>query len=137
MGKTASSPAYAGVAYRNADGELEFFYGINNMSNTDIPNILQEATAGNDSLISMMKNNLDNLDASEYLHSTGAGTHAEIFAVCDLLKKHPEANIDDFVVFVNYTKPFNKPASGHSFFTCPHCRAILKDFNILSNVEGF
>ena len=24
-----------------------------------------------------------------------------------------------------------------SFFTCPHCRAILKNFNILSNVEGF
>lgn len=137
LGKTAGSPAYAGVVYKNADGELEFFYGINNMDNTDIPDILQTATSGNDSLISKMKNNLDNLDPSEYLHSTGAGTHAEIYAVCDLLKKYPDANIDDFVVFVNYTKPFNQPATGHAFFTCPHCREILKDLNILSNVEGF
>jgi hypothetical protein len=46
-------------------------------------------------------------------------------------------NIDDFVVYVNYSKPTDKPAVGLSFFTCPHCREILKKLNILSNVEGF
>lgn len=46
-------------------------------------------------------------------------------------------NIDDFVVYVNYTDALAKPAVGLSFFTCPHCREILKDLNILSNVEGF
>ncbi len=46
-------------------------------------------------------------------------------------------NIYDFVVYVNYTDALAKPAVGKSFFTCPHCREILKDLNILSNVEGF
>ena len=46
-------------------------------------------------------------------------------------------NIDDFVVYVNYTDALAKPAFGKSFFTCPHCREILKKLNILSNVEGF
>lgn len=55
----------------------------------------------------------------------------------DLRDFTPEASIDDFVVYVTYTKPFDKPAAGHSFFTCPHCREILKALNILSNVEGF
>ena len=47
------------------------------------------------------------------------------------------ANIDDFVIYVNYSKPLNQTAKGHAFFTCPHCREILKGLNVLSNVEGF
>lgn len=30
-------------------------------------------------------------------------------------KKHPEATIDDFVVYVNYTKPTNAIATGQPF----------------------
>ncbi len=26
------------------------------------------------------------------------------------------------IVYVYYSKPVNKPANGHSFFTCPHAR---------------
>ena len=44
-------------------------------------------------------------------------------------------NIDDFVVYVNYTGGnINIPASEKPFYTCAHCKFILQDFNILSNV---
>ena len=45
--------------------------------------------------------------------------------------------LNTIYTLANMAKPFDKPAAGHSFFTCPHCREILKDLNILSNVEGF
>lgn len=130
-----ATPAVAGVAYRNANGELEFFYGVNN-SDGNAPKILKEFDIDS-ALLKQIKKNFDDLDPSIYAYTAGAGSHAEVYAVCEALQKHPYASIDDFVVYVNYSKPTDKPAVGLSFFTCPHCREILKDLNILSNVEGF
>lgn len=133
--KGKASPAVAGVAYRNHNGELEFFYGVNNDGGA-IPGILKK-TDTNSELLNKLQHNLNDLDDSIYEYSAGAGSHAEVYAVCELLKKYPDASADDFVVYVTFTKPFDKPAVGKSFYTCPHCYEILKDLNILSNVEGY
>ena len=65
------------------------------------------------------------------------GSQAEIYAVSEMLKEHPNATVDDFVIYVNYSRPYNAPTTGHSFYTCAHCKAILAGYNILTNVEGF
>lgn len=134
--KTKASPAYAGVAYRNKDGVIEYFYDYNKPKG-EIPDNLDKAKPGNKDLISQLKNNLVHLDTSEYTATNGAGTHAEVFAVCKMLEAHPDATVDDFIVFVDYTTPFDKKSVGHSFYTCPHCREILNGLNILSNVEAY
>lgn len=50
------------------------------------------------------------------------------------MNAYPEANIDDFLVYVNASK-YSIPTTFDPFCTCPHCKYILKDFNIISNVE--
>ncbi|MDE5936887.1 MAG: hypothetical protein K2G83_05740 [Ruminococcus sp.] len=132
-----ATPAVAGVAYKNADGELEFFYGVNNAKG-EVPDILDFAEEEIDSpLLRQIKKNYDEVDPSIYVGSHGKGSHAEVYAVCEALQRHPNASIDDFVVYVNYSKPTNQAATGQAFYTCPHCREILKNLNVLSNVEGF
>ena len=132
-----ATPATAGVAYRNANGKLEFFFGVNN-ANGDVPDIFDLSDEEIESpLLKQIKKNYEQVDPSIYVGSHGKGAHAEVYAVCEALKKHPEATIDDFVVYVNYSKPTNATATGQPFFTCPHCREILKNLNVLSNVEGF
>jgi hypothetical protein len=132
-----ATPAVAGVAYKNADGELEFFYGVNN-SKGEVPAVLGHKDEEiESSLLRKIKKNYIDVDPDIYVGSHGKGSHAEVYAVCEALQKHPDANIDDFVIYVNYSKPLNQTAKGHAFFTCPHCREILKGLNVLSNVEGF
>lgn len=88
-----------------------------------------------------LKNRITNMDDeiinAAFEKGNAIGSHAEIYAVAEMLKEHPEANIDDFVIYVNYSRPYNAQTSGQSFYTCAHCKAILEGFNILSNVEGF
>lgn len=88
-----------------------------------------------------LKNIIDNMDDSiieaAFEKNGAVGSHAEIYAVVDMLKDHPNASADDFVIYVNYSRPYNSPTCGHSFYTCAHCKAILGEYNILSNVEGF
>lgn len=60
------------------------------------------------------------------------GSHAKIYAVAEMYEKHPNAKRDDFVIYVNYSRPYNLPTIGHSFYTCEHCREILDGYNIIS-----
>ena len=75
--------------------------------------------------------------AAAFETNGAVGSHAEIYAVAEMLKEHPNANVDDFAIYVNYSRLYNAPTSGHSFYTCAHCKAILEGYNILSSVEGF
>lgn len=52
------------------------------------------------------------------------------------LHSHPDADIDDLLIFVNNTQgKVAKDAVYNPFFTCPHCEYILEGFNIVSNIE--
>ncbi|MBP7186600.1 MAG: hypothetical protein KBA55_07550 [Ruminococcus sp.] len=129
------SPAVAGVAYRNPDGKIEYFFGENN-SDGEIPYNLKNNT-DESYVLEKMQKNLSECDTNSYVNTRGAGSHAEVYAVVEMLKKYPNANPNDFVIYVTYTKPYNQDAKGHSFYTCEHCKKILEGLNVLSNVEGF
>ncbi len=129
-GKAADfTPAVAGVGYKNADGSMTYYFGANDY-NGNVPELPDN-----------LKNRITNMDDetinAAFEKGNAIGSHAEIYAVAEMLKEHPDANIDDFVIYVNYSRPYNAPTSGQSFYTCAHCKAILEGFNILSNVEGF
>lgn len=125
----AFTPAVAGVAYRNADGSITYYFGANDYGgNTPkLPDSLQARIDNMDS---------DIVSAAHEINGA-VGSHAEIYAVAEMYEKHPNANRDDFVIYVNYSRPYNSPTIGHSFYTCEHCKEILDGYNIISNVEGF
>lgn len=129
-GKAADfTPAVAGVGYKNADGSMTYYFGANDY-NGNVPELP-------DNLKNRITNMDDEIINAAFEKGNAIGSHAEIYAVAEMLKEHPEANIDDFVIYVNYSRPYNAQTSGQSFYTCAHCKAILEGFNILSNVEGF
>ena len=123
------TPAVAGVAYRNSDGTITYYFGANDYSGTvpELPDILQKRK---DEMSS-------DIISAAYENEGAIGSHAEIYAVTKMFKEHPTASNDDFVIYVNYSRPYNSPTTGRAFYTCAHCKELLKEFNILSNVEGF
>ncbi|MCR5835685.1 MAG: hypothetical protein K6G88_04190 [Lachnospiraceae bacterium] len=70
---------------------------------------------------------------ASYIRTRGAGTHAEIYAVNELLLKNPNVDIEDIIVYVNRTLGSSKPVTELPFETCPHCRYILDGLKIISN----
>ena len=120
------SPAVAGVLYKTPDGKSEYFFGINSNSTAYPGNI-------NSTLLKRIIYMPDNIENS-YKNSTGKGSHAEIFAICDAMDKYKNADKDDFLIYVNASK-YTRETTFDPFCTCPHCEYILKDFNIISNTE--
>ena len=123
------TPAVAGVAYRNSDGTITYYFGANDYKGKvpELPEILQKRK---DEMSS-------EIISAAYEKGGAVGSHAEIYAVTEMFIEHPNANNDDFVIYVNYSRPYNSSSTGYSFYTCAHCKELLKEFNILSNVEGF
>ena len=70
---------------------------------------------------------------NSYIKTKGPGTHAEVYAVNKLLLDNPNVQLSDIAVYVNRTLGTSKPVIEIPFETCPHCRYILKGFNIISN----
>ena len=68
-------------------------------------------------------------------YTKGVGSHAEIYAVNELLLEHPSADISKIMVYVNRTLGTSKPVTEIPFETCPHCRYILEGLTIISNVQ--
>lgn len=54
-----------------------------------------------------------------------------------MYKGHPIARKDDFVIYVNFSRPYDSSTIGLPFYTCTHCKYILNDCNIISNVEPY
>lgn len=71
--------------------------------------------------------------ASYYIKTKGAGSHAEIYALNNLLLDNPNAQVGYITIYVNKTLGTSKPVIEIPFETCPHCRYILEGFNIISN----
>lgn len=67
------------------------------------------------------------------VRSKGAGAHAEIYAVNQLLLNNPNVNASDVAVYVNRTLGTSKYLIEIPVETCPHCRCILEGFYIVSN----
>lgn len=120
------SPAVSGVLYKTPDGKLEFFFGTNSNAGI-IPDNLPKK------LIERITNMPDYIENS-YVNSAGKGSHAEIYAISEAMNAYPNADIDDFLIYVNASK-YSSDTKFDPFCTCPHCEYILSDFNIISNVE--
>ena len=70
-----------------------------------------------------------------YINTKGAGSHAEIYAVNELLIHNPDIDLDDIMLYVNRTLGTSKPVTEIPFETCPHCRYILEGLTIISNSQ--
>lgn len=69
--------------------------------------------------------NIPDADLEEYAFSKGKGSHAEVYAVNDLLNQRPNATLDDFAVFTMETQ--KKGFVGEIKPPCIHCKWILGD----------
>jgi RHS repeat-associated protein len=68
-----------------------------------------------------------------YTRTLGVGSHAEIYAANKALLANPNAKPKDIAIYVNRTLGTTKPVTEIPFVTCPHCRYLLKGFDIISN----
>lgn len=121
--KEQLGPAIAG-AYDKATGKI--YTAINNIDGK-VPSELSQ----------LIKERLENMTEDIYesyaMFTKGAGSHAEVYAVNELLLDNKNARIDDIIVYVNRTLGPSKPVIELPFKTCPHCKYILEGFFILSN----
>lgn len=132
-------PAVAGV-YNRKTGQ--FYYSMN----AERPKPGEDALPpkGVKYIEDIIKGMPDDVKNS-YPQTKGAGSHAEVYAVAAALADG--ADIDDLLVYVNYTSINNKSlkeykkngtipeAEYNPFVTCPHCEYILNELKVLSNVE--
>lgn len=89
-----------------------------------------------DELSPIIRERIDNMpqDVLEsYIKTKGAGSHAEVYAVNQVLLQNPDADKSDILVYVNRTLGSSKPVVEAPFCTCPHCRYILEGFTIISD----
>lgn len=107
----------------------EYYYAINTIDGA-VPE-----------LVPLLQNRFDNMPKEvfdSYSHlSKGAGSHAEVLAVNEALKRNPNARIEDLtvnVIRIGINK--NKPG-GLMFKCCPHCSYLLKEFEVISEVSKF
>lgn len=128
-------PAVAGV-YNKKTGQYYF------KTNAKIPDGEKTAPTpkGVKYIEDMIKNMPDDVKES-YKRTSGAGSHAEVYAVAAALADG--ADIDDLLVYVNYTGVNSKNLKNgtvpdgeyNPFVTCPHCEYILQQLKVVSNVE--
>lgn len=118
-------PAIAG-AYDQTTGKI--YTAINNFDGNP-PSALH-------SFLSERINHMpDNVKNPFLQYTKGVGSHAEIYAVNELLLDNPSADISKIMVYVNRTLGTSKPVTEIPFETCPHCRYILEGLTIISNVQ--
>ena len=115
-------PAIAG-AYDKSTGKI--YIAIND-TNGDIP---KELSPFIEERIASMPPEI----RDSYIQTQGAGLHAEIYAVNQLLLDNPDANLNDICIYVNRILGTSKPVSEIPFVTCPHCSYILEGLTIISN----
>ena len=120
--KKQLGPAIAG-AYDRATGKI--YIAINDC-NGNLPKEMAP-------IIEERINNMPQEVRDSYERTKGAGSHAEVYAVNELLLDNPNARIEDIAVYVNRTLGPSKPVVEVPFETCIHCRYILDGFNIISN----
>ncbi|MBF7149600.1 YwqJ-related putative deaminase [Bacillus toyonensis] len=126
FGRDKMGPALAGV-YDKTTGE--YYYAINTIDGA-VPE-----------LVPLLQNRLNNMpkevfDSYSQL-SKGAGSHAEVLAVNEALKRNPNARIEDLTVNVIRTGINKNKPGGLMFKCCPHCSYLLKEFEVISEVSKF
>ncbi|MED4570697.1 YwqJ-related putative deaminase [Brevibacillus agri] len=70
-----------------------------------------------------------------YIKSLGAGSHAEVKALNRALLDRPDANLEDFMIYVISARKINKKMPvGTPMPRCPHCEYITQGANFIPEV---
>ena len=112
IGKKKMLPALAGVIDMKTG---KIYYGEND-PNGNIPQKMHP----------IIQKRINEAKAIAYEKTSGAGSHAEVYALNEALLNRPGANLDDFIVYVVSTKKLGKkiPKAGIPMPRCLHCSYI-------------
>ncbi|MEQ7052836.1 YwqJ-related putative deaminase [Paenibacillaceae sp. P-4] len=70
-----------------------------------------------------------------YIKSLGSGSHAEVRALNRALLARPDADIEEFMIFVISARKINKKMPiGTPMPRCPHCEYITKGTHFIPEV---
>ena len=90
-------------------------------------------------LVPLLRDRLENMPKEVFdsysQFSKGAGSHAEVLAVNEALKKNPSAQIEDLTVNVIRTGINKNKPGGAMFKCCPHGSYLLEGFEVISEVS--